>query len=72
MARHVAHLALVVIFQPVRETLLGLAQIDVADADLLETEFVAPTANIIRQVLLVRFIFLNDFVQKLVPSDLSV
>ena len=39
---HVIHLAVKLSGEPLRQTGLGLIQIDIADARLLKTEFLAP------------------------------
>ena len=45
VARHVLHLAMKTLVEPGGEPRFGGAQIDVADTELLETEFAGPVAD---------------------------
>ena len=52
VARHVAHFAVVVFFQPGFQAVFGLRQIDVTDAQLLKAQLLAPGADVINEFLL--------------------
>lgn len=52
MARHIAHLAVIFLFEPGVQAVFGLRQIDVTDSQLLKAQLLAPGADVIDEFLL--------------------